>query len=102
MADFITLAKINDIPDGKMKEFRLAGKVITVAGIDGEYLAFDGICTHEHCSLAGGFLDGFTLTCYCHGAQFDVTSGQVLGPPATEGLKTYETKVEGDELKIKL
>ena len=102
MPDFITVAKKSEIENGRMKEDRLNGKVITIANIDGEYLAFDGTCTHKQCSLAGGFLDGFTITCYCHGAQFDIQKGDVLAPPATKSLGTYEVAVEGDDIKIQL
>ncbi len=67
MAEFIKVAQKSNIPSGKMKEYKVNGKVVAVANVDGEYLAFDGVCTHAQCSLAGGYLDGYTLTCYCHG-----------------------------------
>ena len=101
MTEPVTVAKTSAIPDGQMKEFRIAGRVITVANVGGEYMAFDGICTHEHCSLAGGFLDGFTLTCYCHGAQFDIRKGDVLAPPAKEPLSVYPVSVDGDNIQVK-
>lgn len=102
MAHKTKIGKTTDIPEGKMKEYRVEGKVITVANSDGEFMAFDGICTHEHCSLAGGFLDGYTLTCYCHGAMFDVKNGEVLGPPATVPLGTYQVTVEGEDIYIEI
>ena len=102
MSDFITVAKKSEIENGAMKEYRVAGRVITVANVDGVYMAFDGICTHQQCSLAGGFLDGLTVTCYCHGAQFDIQKGDVLAPPAPKPLRIYEVAVEGNDIKIQL
>lgn len=102
MAGSQKIASKTDIPEGKMKEFRINGKVITIANTDGEFLAFDGVCTHAQCSLAGGFLDGFTLTCYCHGGMFDIKSGEVLAPPPPAPLTVYNLKIEGDDLLIEI
>jgi len=97
---YVKVGTIQDIPDKKMKEYRVNGKVVAVANIKGQFKAFDGFCTHAHCSLAGGFLDGSTLTCYCHGAQFDISNGKVLAPPATTDLNTYPVKLEGNDILV--
>ena len=101
MKKFIKVAAKSDIISGKMKEFKVNDKTIVIANIEEEYLAFDGLCTHAECSLVGGFLDGYTLTCYCHGSQFDVKTGKVLGPPATVALNTYKVKVEGEDIYVR-
>ena len=68
----------------------------------GTYYAFDDTCTHEQCSLAEGDLAGTTVTCMCHGAEFDVRTGEVLAPPAPMPVKVYRTRVEGDALQIEV
>lgn len=100
MPQYYKVTTVEEIPNGKMKEFTVEGKTIVIAHSDGDYFAFDGICTHAHCPLAGGYLDGYTLTCYCHGAMFDVSTGEVLAPPATMPLGTYPVKIEGNEIFI--
>lgn len=102
MPQYVKVATIGEIPSGKMKEFTVGGKTIVIAHSDGDYLAFDGICTHAHCPLAGGYLDGYTLTCYCHGAMFDISTGDVLGPPASVPLNTYPVKVEGKDIVVEI
>lgn len=102
MAEFVKIAKKNEIENGKMKAFTVNGKQITVANADGEYLAFDDNCSHAQCSLAGGFLDGHTVTCYCHGGQFDVKTGEVLALPPTSPIVIYKVKVEGEDLLIEI
>ena len=102
MPQFQKIASKKDLGNGKMKEYKISGKTIVVANTDGEYLAFDGICTHAHCSLAGGFLDGFTLTCYCHGGMFDIKSGEVLSPPPPSPINTYPVKVEDDDIFVEI
>jgi 3-phenylpropionate/trans-cinnamate dioxygenase ferredoxin component len=46
--------------------------------------------------LSEGVIDGSTVTCPLHGAQFNVWTGAVLRGPATEPLKTYTVAVDGD------
>ena len=102
MASFQKIAKTSELSPGKMKEYKINGKTIAIANADGEFLAFDGICSHAHCALAGGFLDGFTVTCYCHGSMFDAKSGDVLSPPANAPIGVYNTKVEGDDILVEV
>lgn len=102
MSGFVKIATGAEIPEGKAKNFYIKGKKIAVAKVDGKYFAFDDTCTHAECSLSAGFLDDQAITCYCHGAQFDIEKGDVLAPPATVPLKTYQTKVEGDDVLVSL
>ncbi len=102
MAKLIKIAQITDITEGKIKEFQAEGVKIAMTKVDNEYFAFEASCTHAQCALAGGFLDGNTVTCYCHGAQFDVITGTVLSPPATVPLKTYPVKVEKGHIFIEI
>ena len=102
-AEFVTTAKTNGIPAGSVTAFYVRGTRIAVANVGGTYYAFDDACTHEQCSLAEeGELAGTTLTCTCHGSEFDVRTGNVLAPPAILPVKTYRTRVEGDTLQIEV
>lgn len=57
------------------------GTRIAIANVGGTYYAFDDACTHEQCSLTEEEdLAGTTITCTCHGSQFDVRTGNVLAP----------------------
>ena len=81
------------IPTGEMRVFDLAGTKVSVASASGRLYAFDDKCTHMGCSLAEGTLDGTTVTCPCHGSQFDVTSGAVLRGPATRPVRDRKSVV---------
>jgi nitrite reductase/ring-hydroxylating ferredoxin subunit len=102
MSEFMTVAKSGDIDDGAVEVFEVGGQHVAVANVEGSLHAFGDICTHAHCSLAEGDLDGKTVTCPCHGSQFDVTTGAVLNPPATEPVPTFPLRVEDDEIKVEV
>lgn len=100
MKKIVKVTTIKDIDLGKMKAFKVEGKEIAIANVEGEFIAFDDTCTHAYCSLAGSYLEGNTITCYCHGAQFDIKSGDVISGPAQIPLKTYQVQIKGDDLYI--
>lgn len=99
-AEFVTVARVADVPGGGMAAFDVGGTRVAVANVGGTFYAFDDTCTHRQCSLAQGELDGTTVTCPCHGSQFDARTGQVLTPPAVVPVKTYQVRTEGSSLQI--
>lgn len=100
--EFVTAIKTSEIPSGGITAIDVRGTRVAVANVGGTYYAFDDTCTHEQCSLAEGDLTGTTVTCMCHGAEFDVRTGHVLAPPATLPVTSYRTRVEGDVLHIEV
>jgi nitrite reductase/ring-hydroxylating ferredoxin subunit len=52
--------------------------------------------------LCEGELEGIEVTCPWHGAVFDVTTGQVLGPPAPESVARYSVRVEGSDIEVEV
>jgi 3-phenylpropionate/trans-cinnamate dioxygenase ferredoxin subunit len=98
---FRTLGPGDAIPSDFVVPFYLDDRKlrISVARVDGQLYAFDGLCTcaEQACPLSGGLLTDTTLMCQCHGSRFDVTTGAVLSGPATKPLNTYDVQeVDGD------
>ena len=81
-----------------MRVFDVDGSKVNVSKTASGLRAFDDTCTHMGCSLANGELRGVTVTCACHGSQFDVTSGAVLRGPARSPVRSRAVEVRGDEL----
>ncbi len=97
---FMAVAKADDLKEGELRAFKVLDTKIAVANIAGTFYAFDNTCTHMGCSLAEGDLEDSTLTCRCHGSQFDISNGGVVRGPATEPVKTHKTRVEDGNLEI--
>src|SRR5215510_14092340 len=96
----IKVGSANDIPEGEMRVFEIEGAKVSVAAAGGHLHAFDDTCTHRGCSLASGKLDGTTVTCPCHGSQFDITSGAVIRGPATQSVRSHRVDVNGDDVLV--
>jgi len=86
--------------DGTLRELQLEGRSVCLARVEGEWLAFDGTCTHQECALSGGDLEGAVIVCPCHGSEFDLRTGEVLSPPALEPLPVYPVRVETGRLSV--
>ena len=128
---FFEVAKVNEIPDGKMKHVEVDGKEVLIANIGDKFYAVSDRCGHMNALLSTGNLTGNTVTCPFHGAKYDVTTGKKLSEPIltpsqdmeplpqtwqkylehigqlmahikTYDQTTYETRVDGDSIKIKL
>jgi len=67
-----------------------------VFNVAGSFCATQEKCTHRLGPLSKGKLDGSTVTCPYHGAQFNVCTGAVLRGPAIDPLKTYRVVVDGE------
>ncbi len=96
--DFVRLGAANDIAVSEMRVFDVAGTKVNVANAGGHLFAFDDTCTHLGCSLAQGELDGTTVTCACHGSQFDVTSGALLRGLARRSVRSRPIEVRDGEI----
>lgn len=100
MAEFTTVGPADSVGDGDLKAFEVAGVKVAVANVAGTLHAFGNICTHRQCPLAKGDLEGTTVTCPCHGSQFDVTTGAVLSGPAEDPVPSYPVRLEDDAIQI--
>jgi 3-phenylpropionate/trans-cinnamate dioxygenase ferredoxin subunit len=100
MAEFVSVGRVEDVPEGEMRPFQVGGEDVAVANVGGALHAFSDICTHMQCLLTEGDLEDTIVTCACHGSQFDVTTGDVVNGPATEPVQSFEVSTDGGELKI--
>ena len=101
MAEFVTVAKVSEVEPGQLKHVELNGDTqICLANVDGTIYAIGGECTHAGGPLGEGDLDGKVVTCPWHGGTFDVTTGEVEGPPPDDPETKYEVRIEGDDVQV--
>jgi len=71
-------------------------EVVVTQPEQGTFKGFSAICTHESCvvdEVAAG-----VITCPCHGSQYSVEDGSVLGGPAPEPLPEVEVTVKNGQV----
>ena len=92
--DFSVLA------EGKPIAIDVDGVAVCVAKVGDEVFAVADTCTHSEASLSEGEITGTKIECWLHGAEFDLRTGEALTPPATESLKSFKVKRNGNQLTI--
>ena len=79
----------------------MGGRKILVGSFGVTLWAIADLCSHAGCAFStDGEIDGLTAICDCHGSEFDVRSGEVLAPPATEPIWVYRVRVDQDRVEV--
>ena len=102
MAKFVSVAKKSEIGDQSAKCVEVEGKRIALFNLGGEFYAIDDTCTHRGGSLSEGSIEGEEIQCPLHGAQFNIKSGEVTGPPAANGVTKYNVRLTGENVEIEV
>jgi 3-phenylpropionate/trans-cinnamate dioxygenase ferredoxin component len=102
MGTFVKVATTDEMTEQPVKCVEVAGKKIALFDVQGEIFALSDTCTHRGGPLSEGELEATTVTCPWHGAQFDVRTGGILGPPATTDVKSYPVRVRGKDIVIEI
>jgi 3-phenylpropionate/trans-cinnamate dioxygenase ferredoxin subunit len=129
---FVDVADVNDVPEGKTKHVEVKQKEILLANSHGKVYALCDRCSHNNAPLSMGTLNGKVITCPMQGARFDVTTGKKIAEPMAidpsrfpepipaslqkmfahsfeimSKVKTYdqpifETKLDGNRVKVSM
>ncbi len=102
MNDYQPVCKVADLPEGGKTVVEVGDRLVALFHVGGKFWAIDDLCTHDGGPLAEGELDGYTIACPRHGAQFDIRTGRVLSMPATQDTPAHEVKVEGDDVLVRI
>ena len=98
---FHRAASIDEIPQGTGKLVSIPGEgevVIHYAG-DGQFYASIALCPHQNERLDLARLEGCEVICRRHHLRFDLPTGDCTNAGGF-WLKTYEVKVEGNDILV--
>lgn len=96
----VDVAAVADLAPGEPVRVEVDGTPVVLVNVDGEVLAVHDVCTHALESLSGGWVDDDRIECPRHGAAFSLRSGEVLTPPATLPLPTFEVEVRDGRVLV--
>jgi nitrite reductase (NADH) small subunit/3-phenylpropionate/trans-cinnamate dioxygenase ferredoxin subunit len=100
MSDFVTVARVGDIAEGRGQAFAVNGRMVAVFLYEGHYHAIDDFCPHMGASLAGGYLAGGVVTCPWHAWRFSICDGTWCDNPRIK-IDSFEVRVVGDEIQVR-
>ncbi len=98
----VKVASVEDVLPGTGKVVEAGGATLAIFNLDGTFYATNNKCTHVGGPLGEGTVEGKVVTCPWHGSRFDITTGEVVGPPARRPVATYPVRVQGREVLVEL
>lgn len=98
----IRLCGIAEVADGNVLKVEHGDHAFAVYNVEGEFFVTDDACTHGPGSLSEGYLDGDVIECNFHGGQFNVRTGEVVGPPCMVPVKTYKVRIEDESVFVEV
>ena len=91
--EYVEIAPASELPNGERLFVEIEGKPIVIFNIAGQLFSIADVCSHDDGPVGEGTLEGYSITCPRHGAQFDVRSGKVLQMPAVVDIPAYPVRV---------
>lgn len=102
MPEFVTVAKLADLPEGTSKAFKVGSKTIAVFHQPGgQFYAVDDYCPHMGASLAEGSVNNGVVMCSWHAWEFRLSDGTWVNSPKLK-IACFEVRVEGDEVQVRV
>lgn len=98
----IAVAQVSDLENGQMQQLTVGDSQILLTKINDKFYATGAFCSHYGAPLVKGILCEKRIICPWHNACFNAITGQQEEPPGLDSLATFDTRVEGDEVIVKL
>lgn len=98
------VCQVGDVaPDSAIRVDR-DGHRLAVVRIGDDWYAIADRCSHAEASLAEGEVwpDECEIECPKHGSAFSLKNGEPLTLPATQPVPTYEVRVDGDKVMVRI
>ena len=89
------------LPDNSIQAVFPKGIPILLIKRKGKIHAISNKCAHMACTLAGGYLDGYTIKCPCHDWKFDIRTGEFLNAKEIK-IPTYELRLSEKKVFVKV
>lgn len=102
MSDWQVVAEEAALADREMLAVKAGERHVILYRTSSGVFASDRRCTHQGADLMRGYLDGEVIECPVHQGRFSVRSGAPLNAPACVPLATYEVRVNGGKIEIKV
>ena len=99
MSEFITVAKVGDIPNGEGRAFEYKDQMVAVFNDNGEYRAIDDMCPHMGASLATGQFEDCVVTCPWHAWSFDTRDGTWCDNRRLK-IDVFRVRVVGESIQV--
>lgn len=101
MDEFVTVARLSDLPEQGGLEVMIAGRRIALFRHAGEVFATDALCPHRGGPLAAGWVENGHVFCPLHGWQFELDSGNCLSKESRP-ISVFQVQISEDQVGVRI
>ncbi len=101
MPDFVTVARVGQIPEGRGRTFHVGDRDIVVFFEGGQYFALDDYCPHMGESLGLGRVCDGAVICDRHHWAFNLCDGSCADAPTLKA-QAFAVRVQGEEIQVQV
>jgi naphthalene 1,2-dioxygenase ferredoxin component len=101
-SNWVDVLSADDLPTDDVIGLIVSGRDIALYTVGDAVYATGNICTHGQARLCNGFLDGYEIECPLHQGKFDVRNGKPTCEPATEALRSYPVRIDGQRVLLQI
>ncbi|WP_040284531.1 Rieske (2Fe-2S) protein [Tessaracoccus massiliensis] len=95
------VCKVSDLEADKPFPVDIDDDLSVAIVLHGEKVyAIEDECSHGKVALSEGDVVDDTIECYLHGSVFSLETGRPLNLPATEPVRVFECRIDGDDVLI--
>ncbi len=102
MANFVRVASLADVRKAGKLLAEVEDRLVVLIQSGNEVTCIDDVCTHDGGPLSDGRVEGNTIACPRHGAQFDICTGEAVTMPATEDTASHDVMIQEDAVWVKI
>jgi 3-phenylpropionate/trans-cinnamate dioxygenase ferredoxin subunit len=98
----LRVCSVKDVEAGSAKRFDVDGQRLCVAHVGDDFYVIDDTCSHADYSLSEGDVweDEREIECPKHGSTFSLETGDPATLPATQPVRVYDVKIDGDDVVV--
>lgn len=98
----LRVCSVKDVEDGSARRFDVDGLRLCVVRIGEDFYVIDDTCSHADYSLSEGDVweDDKEIECPKHGSTFSLETGEPQTLPATQPVRAYDVKIDGDDVVV--
>jgi nitrite reductase/ring-hydroxylating ferredoxin subunit len=100
MTEWHDVGAIGLVEEGEVVGVAAGGKPIALFLNNGSYCALHDLCTHGEARLSEGYVEDGCIECPLHQGMFDIATGEPRQAPATEAVRRYDVRVNGDRIEV--
>ncbi|MDM0107624.1 non-heme iron oxygenase ferredoxin subunit [Variovorax sp. J22R24] len=97
---WIRIAATSQLQEDEVMPINVGEAQLALFRSGGEFHVTDNVCTHQYALLSDGYVEDGCVECPLHQAQFDLRTGQARCAPATQAIRVYPVRVEGEDVLV--